>query len=334
VLPDDGFTVEIGGPALADVFLSCSEEHAVWPLIQRLDRSRLCVVGDVPPVEGAASRAADIAAACAGVVAVLPPESSSPDSFHRIAADVRRALAYRQPVAVFHEHGRSGVLRAGTGTLTGAGIVHGPSDFDDGDACFGTAVDRFAAEACRRSRARPYAFFIGRLERDFTHARVAIRSAVEREAGMPCVWSDSGHQTNVASVRESTRLLIRNAEFVIADLTLGVESPERENPSRAHEIGMSIAYERPLLLCSQDPRRYPYFSIGDMQMTFWTTEAQLHDCVRDWIRARRGTLARRVFNHRLTEAFPGYQPLIDIAPFEYDPRQRYVGPKTPPGPGD
>jgi len=309
VRPDDGFAVEIGGPALADVFLSCPEERSVWPLIQRLDRSRLRVVGDLPPVEGVASRAADIAADCSGVVAVLPPESSSPDLFHRITADVERAVADRQPVAVFHEQG--------------------PTTFDDGDASFRATVERFAAEACRQSRVRPYAFFIGRLERDFTHARLAIRSAVEREAGMACVWSDSGHQTNVASVRESTRLLIKNAAFVIADLTLGVESPDRENPSRAHEIGMTIAYERPLLLCSQDPRRYPYFSIGDMQMTFWTTEAQLHECVRDWIRARRGTLARRVFNHRLTDAFPGYQPLIDVAPFEYDPRQRYVGPKTP-----
>lgn len=327
--PDDAFAVEIGGPALADVFLSCPEDRSVWPLIQRLDRSRLCVVGDLPPLDGLRSRATDIAASCSGVVAVLPPAASSPGTFHRIAADVRRAVADRQPVAVFHEHGRSGVLRDAADTLAGADIVHGPPVFDDRDASFRSAVERFAAEACRRSRVRPYAFFIGRLERDFTQARLAIRSAVEREAGIPCVWSDSGHQTNVASVRESTRLLIKNAAFVVADLTLGVESPERENPSRAHEIGMSIAYDRPLMLCSQEPRRYPYFSIGDMQMTFWTTEAQLHDCVRDWIRARRGTLARRVFNHRLTEAFPGYRPLVDVAPFEYDPRQRYVGPKTP-----
>jgi hypothetical protein len=332
VPPDDGFVVEIGGPAVADVFLSCPEERSVWPLIQHLDRSRLCVVGELPPTDGVASRAVDIAAGCSGVVAVLPPESSNPGEFHRIAADVRRAVSSRQPVAVFHEHGRSG-SGAGSDTLTGAGIVHGPAIFDHHDASFRTAVERFAAETSRRSRLRPYAFFVGRLERDFTHARLAIRSAVEREAGIPCVWSDSGHQTNVASVRESTRLLIRNAAFVIADLTLGIESPDRENPSRAHEIGMSIAYERPLMLCSQDPRRYPYFSIGDMQMTFWSTEAQLHECVRDWIRARRGTLARRVFNHRLAEAIPGYQPLVDAAPFEYDPRHRYVGPKTPPDPG-
>ena len=77
------------------------------------------------------------------------------------------------------------------------------------------------------------------------------------------------------SVRERTRLLIKHATLVIADLTLGTESPERENPSRAHEIGMTIAYGRKLMLCSQEPRRDPYFSIGDMQMTFWSTEADL-----------------------------------------------------------
>lgn len=109
---------------------------------------------------------------------------------------------------------------------------------------------------------------------------------------------------------------------MIGDLTLGVESPERENPSRAHEIGMAIAYERPLMLCSQEPRRYPYFSIGDMQMTFWSTEDELEAEVRTWIRANRESVARRVFNYALAE------PTLARPVFVYDPRQRYVGPRT------
>jgi len=83
------------------------------------------------------------------------------------------------------------------------------------------------------------------------------------------------------------------------------------------------------MLSSQEPRRYPYFSIGDMQMAFWETEAQLYESVRNWIRARRGALARLVFNYHLPERFPGYRPLIGAPTFVYEPSQRYLGPSTP-----
>lgn len=165
-------------------------------------------------------------------------------------------------------------------------------------------------------RMRPYAFLIGRLERDFAHAREAIRAAVESEAGIACLWSDDGrHRTNIDSVRERTRLLLKHATFVVAELTLGVESPERENPSRAHEIGLAIGYERRLMLSSQEPRRYPYFSIADLQMTFWDTEDELEQQVRVWIRASRESVARMVFNPK-------------PATFTFDPKRRYIGPRT------
>jgi hypothetical protein len=261
------------------------------------------VVGDVPQGDAAGERTHAIARGCAAVAAVMPAAGAGEDAIGRIRAHVDRARQSGQPVATFHP--------------------------EDGEARVDAAVGELTAQAVRRSIVRPYAFFIGRLERDFTHARAAIRAAVEREAGLACLWSDSDHQTNVASVRESTRLLIKGAAFAIADLTLGVENPHGENPSRAHEIGMSIAYERPLMLSSQEPRRYPYFSIGDMQMTFWVTEAHLYESVRHWIRARRGALARVVFNHQLTEHCRGYRPAIGAPDFVYDPAQRYVGPWTP-----
>lgn len=170
---------------------------------------------------------------------------------------------------------------------------------------------------------RPYAFFIGRLERDFRHARDAIRTAVESEAGIPCLWIDDGrHRTNVDSIRDCTRTLIQHATFVIADLTLGVESPDRENPSRGHEIGLAIAYERPLMLSSQEPRRDPYYSIGDMQMTFWAAEDELEASVKNWIGMHRDAVARRVFNYELPA------PKIARPAFTYDPKLRYIGPKT------
>ena len=301
---DDRFIVEICGGSRADIFLACADgETSIWPLVKRFDESRVCVVGEVPRSERGADRGAAIASVCGATVAVLPSAESSAALIAPITAHVDRALESGQPVLLIHP--------------------------DDSEAQVRDATDNVIEQAAAQATARPYAFFIGRLERDFSHARLAIRAAVEREAGIACLWSDSDHQTNIASVRESTRLLIKNAAFVIADLTLGVENPDGENPSRAHEIGMSIAYERPLMLSSQEPRRYPYFSIGDMQMTFWETEAHLYESVRNWIRARRGALARAVFNHHLQERFPAYRPVIAAPEFVYDPALRYVGPWTP-----
>ena len=298
------FTLEIGGAARADVFLACADQDpSIWPVVKRFDEAGVCVVGEGPLADAVPERAAAIARACAGVAVVMPAAGAAPDVMARIRGHIDLAAQSGQPLAILE---------------TGAGA-----------APITAAIEAVAAAAVNASVVRPYAFFIGRLERDFTHARAAIRAAVEREAGIACLWSDSDHQTNVASVRESTRLLIRHAAFVVADLTLGVENPNGENPSRAHEIGMSIAYERPLMLSSQEPRRYPYFSIGDMQMAFWDTEAQLHAAVAHWIRARRGALARVVLNHQLPDRFPGYRPAIAAPDFVYDPLLRYVGPWTP-----
>src|SRR6266545_6454364 len=59
-----------------------------------------------------------------------------------------------------------------------------------------------------RDRIRSYAFLIGRLERDFSQARDAIRSAVEAAAGIPCLWIDDGrHRTNIDSIRVRSRIL-------------------------------------------------------------------------------------------------------------------------------
>ena len=300
----DAFSLEIGGAARADVFLACADgDPSIWPVVRRFDEAGVCVVGEVTHADLVPERAAAIARACAGVAAVMPPASASPDVFARIRTHIDRAAESGQPLVILKPEDEASAIAA--------------------------AIDNVIASSVNSSVVRPYAFFIGRLERDFTHARSAIRAAVEREAGIACLWSDSDHQTNVASVRESTRLLIKNAAFVVADLTLGVENPHGENPSRAHEIGMSIAYERPLMLSSQEPRRYPYFSIGDMQMAFWDTEAQLHAAVAHWIRARRAGLARVVFNHQLPDRFPGYRPAIAAPDFAYDPLLRYVGPWTP-----
>ncbi len=280
------FELEILAPGKADVFLASAESDIPWMVVEQLDRVGVRVVGELPGIEADEERTRALMCRCSGLVTALPD--------HAIAGFTARAD-----------------VAPGTPRLNICSET--PDD-----------LDGFVAKVLKdRERIRPYALMIGRLERDFRHARDAIRVAVEGEAGIPCLWADDGrHRTNIESVRERTRLLIKHATFVIADLTLGVESPTRENPSRAHEVGMAIAYERPLMLCSQEPRRYPYFSIGDMQMTFWSTEDELEAGVKSWIRFNREVVACRVYNYQLPA------PRIAKTVFSYDPKLRYVGPRT------
>jgi hypothetical protein len=283
-----------------------------------------------------------IMAGCAGVVSVLAYQPCSRTIDSRLLSELRQGAALGLPLALFLEKDFDLDLDEGENQLRlriddsepvfiRPGRLYGPVVYLDDvfDRDVHATADRFRSAVLRNeTRVRPYAFLVGRLEKDFTQAREAVLAAVESEAGVPCLWSDDGrHLTNVASVRERTRLLIKHASFVIADLTLGAENPEHENPSRAHEIGIAIAYERHIMLCSKEPRRYPYFSVGDMQMTFWATEAELSSHVREWIRTHQ-VLRRQVFNHRLGEIYPGYKAQIEQPVFHFDLTRRYVGPAT------
>ena len=191
------------------------------------------------------------------------------------------------------------------------------------DPDFQTHLDEFLARICLHKRIPQFAFFIGRLERDFALAREAIRCAVERHAGIPCLWSDDGHRLKTNSVRQGTQQMLEVACFVIADLTLGPENPTMENPSRAHEIGLSIAYDRILMLCSKEPRRYPYFSIGDMQMFFWSDERDLYEHTVNWLYRERGLVGRTILNYRLSEWDANHQVNVKPAEFIYDSTRRY-----------
>jgi hypothetical protein len=329
--------VYVSGPA---------ESQLTWMLVRWLDEAMIRAVGDLREADQPGGCARRIMAECAGVACVLAGEPGAADE--SVVADLRHAAGLGVPVLVFvaktvpHRLDEcDGRVRLRVGdrdlVLIEPGRLHGPvgyvADAPEPDSWAAIAASFAADVVGDAARIPPYAFLVGRLEKDFAQARAAIRAAVEREAGLPCLWSDDErHATNVASVREATRLVIEHARFVVADLTLGVENPEHENPSRAHEIGMAIAYDRPVMLCSQEPRRYPYFSVADMQMRFWATEAELADCVGDWIRVHRTDVARQVLNHRLGDIYPGYQPRLRRPEFRLDPARRYVGPATP-GPG-
>jgi len=145
-----------------------------------------------------------------------------------------------------------------------------------------------------------FAYLICRMERDFALARESVRVAVESVAGIPCLWSDDmRHRTDVSGVRERTRLLIRDAALVVADLSLGPENPDGDNPSRAHEVGMAVAYRRPLILVSQEPRRVPYHSVNDLQIYFWRDEDSLRTLLEHLLHTERALIGRRVLNDDL-----------------------------------
>ena len=282
---------------------------SAWRVVRALDRHGIRAIVDVADERPDSRRMARLTRECSALVVFGGGSGSDADGL--IAAAVS-----------------AGVPVASVGP--GEDVIPGATWFDLRDIEDDNAAWRaFASQAVLRHPAvTPYAFFIGRLERDFTQARAAIRTAVEAEAGMTCVWADDGrHRTGSVSVREQTHELIRHAAVVIADLTLGKENTEHTNPSRAHEIGMALAYERPVVLCSQEPRRVPYYSISDLQMAFWADESELAALIRRRLRADRADLGRTVLNHALPNEGGG--PHVAAPVFRYDPSARYVGPRTP-----
>jgi hypothetical protein len=354
-ISDKLFQLQIFTPEKADAYLSCvwrsgRKRDVSWRLLRELDQAGIRVIGDVPDLNHQDdNRIRRIMKDCSGFLTILPycDAERSTTSPHLIR-ELRVAAELGLPVAIVKESRVAlEIVLSATGQVLKFGNdltvppVHiepaevlGPVVYDDEDDRLEPALhptmDDFIATVLQGTvPTRAYAFMITRLEKDFAQAREAISTAVEDEAGMPCLWSDEGlHRTNIESVRERTRLMIKHAALVIADLTLGTENPDHENPSRAHEIGMAVAYRRPIMLCSQEPRRVPYFSIGDMQTVFWETEADLELSVREWIRAHRDMLGREVYNRKLVDVDPGYKLKVENKTFAFNPTRRYIGPKT------
>lgn len=226
-------------PERADVYVSGDDDDAAtWQLVRALDAQGVRAIN--APVGVAANDEAvrRVMATCSGLVAAVPARESEPGGSDPDAlADVRRAAELGLAVAVLAAPGvrveiGASALRVGAANPIALPQCGAARALDDADAASAwlDALSRLGAPR------PPFAFFVGRLERDFAQAREAVRVAVEREAGIACLWSDDGrHRVDVASVREHTRLLIREACFVIADLTLGREPGAREPQPRARD---------------------------------------------------------------------------------------------------
>src|SRR5262249_20182957 len=149
----------------------------------------------------------------------------------------------------------------------------------------------------RTGRAQTYAFLAVRLHPDFALIRTAIGEAVERTLGIPCVWFDDPRViTAQLGVRERTQLMIRHSALFLADVPYSPNNPDHDSPNTAHEIGMALAYERPVVLSCQEPRRDLYFSAGDLHTIFWVAEQHLKNEMVACFRSRYSRFGRRLLN--------------------------------------
>lgn len=341
----------------ANVYLSCSwrpeaGQDVSWLLVKELDQNNIRVLGDVPDQpEQDDDRIKRIMKGCVGFLVVLPYRNAQQSTTSPyIIREIRVAAELGIPIALFREVRVQAEVQT---TATSAEImfpsdsnepsvlirhknVFGPYDYDSEERSLhlqvaGRLHDFYDCLLQQPPSLQQYVFLITRLQSDFKQARLAIRTAVEDIAAIPCLWSDDQrHVTNIEGLRERTRLLIKHATFVIADLTFGTEGSNSDNPSRAHEIGMAVAYRKDILLCAQDPRRDPYFAASDIQMVFWKDEEELKKRVGEWIYNHRVSLARRVYNRELSGRDSTYAPKVSETKFAIDTGKRYVAPNAYP----
>lgn len=352
-IPDKDFTLQIETDYTNDIYLSCSwrpgaGQDATWLIVNELDQLKMRALGDVRDLrEQDDKRIIRIMSRCNGFIVILPfREQEAIKTSPYIFDEIRYAASLGIPIAFFYESriplnltsDGSNTIISFINSPTQKGIsinnnnLFGPFKYDEGSSNLPNQVTgklgQFIESTKRTSiNLRPYAFLITRLKTDFWLARNAISTAVSEKAGIPCLWSgDTIHTTNIESIRESTRLLIKNAEFIVADFTLGLESPEIYNPNRALELGMAMAYRRPVIMFAQGPRKDPFFAAGDVQVLFWENEEQLYKLVCETIHSKRHDLGRWVYNYELKERDANYSLKVSAPKFHMDSRYRYIAP--------
>jgi hypothetical protein len=173
----------------------------------------------------------------------------------------------------------------------------------------------------------PYSFLISRLQTDFTLPRLACMIAAEAATGIPCICIDSkNYSTNIDDTIERARLLIKNAQFIIAEISLTDDNVDIDNPSRAHEIGLATAYLKKIFLVAHNPRRNLYHGLVARQLIWWDNEATLLDDLKAFIYNERGEIGRHVYNYELKTLNDNILPIFSEPEFDSTPYK----PWTPP----
>lgn len=338
----------------ADVYLSCSwqpdkGQDVSWDLISRLDRKRIACVGDVD-VGGDQDpkRIERIVKETSGFAIVLPFRSTDWSTSEHIWQELQIAATQGIPalfladdrIALKVSHlgeGKTQIAIADQSELPPVVLdranLLGPLPFNalevDSIDRYNDEFDRFVELTSNKSaaRAKPFVFLSTRLKSDFGHAREAVAAGIEEALGIPCLWADSPrYSTTIEGIYDRAKYLIKECQLVVADLTFGPESPEYDSPSRAHEIGMAQAFEKPILATAQSPRREPYFSASTLQLKFWDNEQDLYRLVKEWTIApeRLKEFGRRVYNNEIESA------QCQSMAFNYDAKCGYIAPNAYP----
>ncbi len=350
IIPDKNFELNISSNVKADIYLSCSwrpdaGQDAAWHIVREFDSNNINVVGDVTDQQIQDDlRIERIMSTCDGFVGVLPfrpDEDTSTSPF--IYREILIAKKLRLPIILFYDsrirlsigHSQNSTFIKFADTSQEydlkLDLCFGVNEFIVGERTIGNLIgihlNSFIESIVSITKTKPYVFLITRLESDFEQIREAISTAIFNSFGISCLWSDDGkHSTNINSIRERARLLIKHSHFVIADLSFDQDNPLSDNPSRSHEVGMSIAYQKEVLLCSQVPRRDPYYSASDIQIEFWSDEKDLEKTVVRWLETNKAKIGRRVYNFELKERDNTLSPNVNKRNFNFDKKNRYLSP--------
>ena len=328
-----------------------------YRLIDRLDEKGYLVVGDTKGfAEMDPNRLRRIMAQADGFLASLPYRPDKPSKTSGFMLDeVRIALEAGLPTAIIYdervgvrvqrdESARTVELLFADSTILSAledqlvlycGFDFGVPRSED---LVLLDLELFLSRAkAPAAKIEPYAFLITRLQPDFALPRAACIAAVERAAGIPCLWIDSKYRTNMDDTIERVRLLIKHSEFVVAEISLADENVGSDNPSRAHEIGLATAYRKRVFLASREPRRHPYHGLVSRQIVWWKDEAELYSLLKEQVHLERGSIGRHVYNWDLRgpgqgagkwqfsgDSFDEGQAAKWLPPVSIDPAQRWI----------
>ena len=319
-----------------------------YRLVRRLDETGCLVVGDAKDFKEMESpRLQRIMSKADGFLSVLPyrPDKASKTSGFMID-ELRLAIGLGLPLAVIYD-ARIAVQATTDSTTKLSRLIFPDASAIDIESknlifCKGfdfgvptsenltlVELDAFFSQIKSRPKVGPYSFLITRLQPDFALPRAACTAAAENASGTPCIWIDSkNYSTNIDDTTERVRLLIKHAEFVVAEISLTEDNPDFDNPSRAHEIGIAMAYGKKLFLVSHEPRRHPYHGVVPRQLVWWNNEAELYEDLKTAIYAERGEIGRYVYNEEIQKVDSGHTSKFSAKKFDINQSPAWVPPAS------
>jgi hypothetical protein len=329
---DIDLVLRINSYQLSTVYLSVSWQpdkgkEFGYKVIKRLDEQNILVIGDTKGFDSMDPiRLNRIMSQADSFLSILPfrPEKSCKTSIFMLD-ELSFAINNRLPISIIYDsripitiienpsnNTTSFVFQDGKSMEIPDDLKISYSPFDFGvskseELLLITLTDFISNSNRTSGKIPPYSFLISRLQPDFTLPRKSCITASESSSGIPCLWIDSPqYSTNIDDTIERARLLIKHAQFIVAEISLTEENPDYDNPSRAHEIGLATAYRKKIFYVSHGPRRHPYHGIVSTQFIWWDDENQLCKDLSTSIYTERDKLGRHIYNRELENLNDGF----------------------------